>query len=173
MQKVLIFTTNHATMKLIKLTAFSLFLLASVLTLSSCEKDAEAKKTYLYAKTGIPMTGAQNVPASTSSAVGSLDVTYIKGTRQLSYKFSWTGLTGAPTGVGIYGLAPLGYAVSPTTPIQTIALTGLTATGSYSGTLLVDGVVIKEQDLLNGLYYVLIRTAANPGGEIRAQIKFQ
>lgn len=159
-------------MKWIKLTAISLSLFATLLTLNSCEKDAEAKKAVLFAKTEIPMTGAQVVPANASPALGKLDVTYIKGTKSLSYKFTWGGLTGNPTGIGIHGLAPIGYGASAT-PIQVIPITGLTANSSYSGNLLVDGVAVKEENLLNGLYYVMIKTAANPNGEIRAQIIFQ
>ena len=52
--------------------------------------------------------------------------------------------------------------------------------GTISGTLFIDGVALKEADLLNGLYYMNLHTnGANPnggtygGGEIRAQIEFQ
>jgi len=38
--------------------------------------------------------------------------------------------------------------------------------------LFVDEVLITEENLLNGVYYVSIRTAAFPLGELRAQIKF-
>ncbi|MCE2704544.1 MAG: hypothetical protein LW624_03650 [Terrimonas sp.] len=44
--------------------------------------------------------------------------------------------------------------------------------GTYSGRLFVDEVLITEENLLNGVYYVSIRTAAFPLGELRAQIKF-
>ena len=119
------------------------------------------------------MSGAQNVPASTSSALGTMDVSYIKGTKQLNYKITWSGLSGNPTGIGVYGLAPAGFGLPPTTPFQTISVTGLTANGTYSGNLLVDEVAVKEENVLNGLYYIAIRTAAFPAGEIRGQIKFQ
>ena len=157
----------------IKLTAFPLLVFVALLVFSSCEKNAEKKIQTDFAKNGILLTGAQVVPTSTSPALGSLNVFYTRETRILSYTITWSGLSGAPNGFGIYGLAPVGYGVSPATPIQTIATTGMTATGTYSGTLLIDGVVIREEDLLNNLYYVLIRTATYPAGEIRAQIKFQ
>ena len=47
-----------------------------------------------------------------------------------------------------------------------------TPTGTYSGSVLVDGTAINETDLLNGLYYFNFHTALNPGGEIRGQIEF-
>lgn len=160
-------------MKLLKLTALPSLLLALLFVVASCEPDAELKKTTDFQKRDIPMTGAQVVPTSASPALGKLNVFYTKETRILTYDFTWSGLSGNPIGIGVYGLAPEGYAVSPTTPIQTISTSGTTTIGSKSGTLLCDGFVIKEQDLLNGMYYIMIRTAAYPAGEIRAQIKFQ
>lgn len=160
-------------MKLIRLTALTSVVFAFAIFFISCEKIAEEKKTTDYEKTNIPMTGAKVSPTSSSTALGSLNISYSKETRTLSYSFNWSGLSGNPTGIGVFGLAPEGYSVPPTTPVQTISTSGLLATGKYSGTLLADGAVIKEQDLLNGMYYIQIRTAAYPAGEIRAQIKFQ
>ncbi|MCC6308891.1 MAG: CHRD domain-containing protein [Chitinophagaceae bacterium] len=160
-------------MKLIRLTALTTMAFALLVGITSCEKNAEKKKTTDYQKNNIPMTGAKVVPTSASPALGNLNVFYTKETRLLNYSFSWSGLSGNPIGVAIYGPVPEGYAINPATPIQTISTTGLTTTGSKSGNLLADGVVIKELDLLNGMYYVQIRTAAYPAGELRAQIKFQ
>ena len=164
---------NQATMKLIKLTAYSLLVIALPIVLASCEKSAEAKKVNLYAKSNIVMSGAQNVPASTSNALGSMDVSYIRGTKLLNYKVTWSGLSGNPTGFGLYGPAPLGFGLPPTTPLQTISVTGLGTSGTYSGNLLVDGSLVKEEAVLSGLYYIAIRTAAFPAGEIRGQIILQ
>jgi hypothetical protein len=172
------FYQNTATMKLMKLTVLPLLLLMCILAFTSCEKNADKKIQTDFSKSGIVMTGAQETPATTSSALGSLDVYYTRETRILTYKFTWAGLTGPVTVFHIHGLAPVGYQAAV---IQTFVTTGITpcspngptSCGTYSGTLLVDGTVIKEQDLLNGLYYVNIHTAANPGGEIRGQIRFQ
>jgi CHRD domain len=158
-------------MKLIKLTALTSLLFVFIIGASSCEKNAEKKKNTDYQKNDIPMTGPKVVPTSASTALGSLSVFYTKETRLLTYSFTWSGLSGNPTGIGIYGLAPAGYATA--TKVQTISTSGKLATGSASGTLLADEAVVKEQNLLNGLYYVQITTAAYPAGEIRAQIIFQ
>jgi len=174
LQKLLIFTPNTKQMKLLRLTALTSLAFALLVTATSCEKNAEKKKTTDYQRNNIPMTGAKVVPTSASPALGNLNVFYTKETRMLSYSFTWSGLSGNPSvGIGVYGLAPEGYAVSPTAPVQTISTTGLTSTGTYSGTLLADGSVVKEQDILNGNYYIQLRTAAYPAGEIRAQISFQ
>ncbi len=162
-------------MKLFKLTALPILAGASLMMLSSCEPDSELKKTMEYRKNDIPITGSKVVPANGSAALGKLNVFYNRETKLLTYSYNWSGLAANPSGMGIYGLAPAGYAVSPTTPVQTISTSGTTAaTGTRSGTLLIDGFAVKEQDLLNGLYYLLIRTnnTTYPFGEIRAQITF-
>ena len=158
-----------------KLTAFLSILLLSLFAFVACEPDSETKIPTHYQKTGIVMSGAQETPPNASSALGTLDVTYIKGTKLLSYKYTWTGLADTITGIHIHGLAPVGYLAGI---VQNILTTRNEAQypfrgGSASGSLLVDGVVIKEENLLNGLYYLNIHTKTYPGGEIRGQIKFQ
>lgn len=166
--------TNHANMKLLKLTAFTSILFVALLGFNSCQNDDELAKTNEYAKTGIVMSGAQETPPVATSALGSLDVTYNKSTKMLTYKVTWSGLTGIPSAMHIHGLAPVSY---PAGIVQTILsapnATTFPASGTYSGSLLVDGVVVKEVDLLNGLYYLNIHTATYPSGELRGQIKFQ
>lgn len=168
-------------MQLLKLTVLSSLLFAFAISFTSCEKEAEKKKTTLYVKTGLPITFAQEVPLPPvpSSAIGSLDVSYDKVTKILTYKFNWSGLTGPVTVFHIHGLAPTGF--GPAGVIQTFVNSAIvpctpgapTSCGSYSGTFLADGVKVKEDDILNGLYYVNIHTAANPSGEIKGQIRFQ
>jgi hypothetical protein len=170
-------------MKLIKLTALPLLLFTVLLAMVSCETDAELKKTTDYQKNGVLLTGAQETPANASSAIGSMDVSYSKETRTLVYKVSWTGLTDSVLLMHIHGLAPSGFAAGV---VQNIVTTSngifnqktngkftFAKTGTLSGTMLVDGVVVKENDLLNGMYYMNIHTTTFPNGEIRAQIKFQ
>jgi hypothetical protein len=74
-------------------------------------------------------------------------------------------------------MAPTGFPAAIIQNFSTSAITRCatvtnTSCGSYSGRLFADGVLVTEDNLLNGVYYVSIRTAANPAGEIRAQIKF-
>ena len=173
-------------MKRIKLTAYSLLLFSFILSITSCEKDAEKKITTDFSKTGIVLSGAQETPATTSSATGSMDVFYTRNTHILTYNVTWSGLTGAVTAMHIHGLAPKGYSatniiqniIASSNGIVTPNATLYGASGKFSGTLYIDGVVIKEQDLLNGYFYMQIHTAAypttsEPRGEIRGQIVFQ
>jgi hypothetical protein len=167
-------------MKWIRLTGSSFLAFALFLLFSSCEKDAETKKVYAYSKTNIPMTGAQVTPAvnpSPTAATGNLTVSYDKRTRILNYTFTWAGLTSVPIAVGIYGPAPVGYAALTSTglapALQSLSVSGLKIDGSITGALTVENVKIKEDELLDDLFYVQISSASYPTGEIRAQVKFQ
>lgn len=165
-------------MKLLKLSVLPVTLFACIVFLGSCESDAEQDRVTDFQKSGIIMSGAQETPANPSAAIGKLDVFYTKDTRTLTYSFSWSGLSGPVTAMHIHGLSPIGYAAGIVQTFSTSAIvrcptSSTTACGSYSGTFQVDGVVVKEQDLLNGMYYVNVHTATYPGGEIRGQIRFQ
>jgi CHRD domain len=170
-------------MRLIKLTAFSSLILAGALSLSSCEREAEEKKTFLYEKKGIVMSGAQETPAVASTSLGSMDVSYSKETKLLTYKVSWSGLADSVLLMHVHGLAPVSFAATVVQNIVT-ASNGIypqktagkftyAKSGTLTGTLLADGVVVKEDNILNGHYYINIHTSVYPGGEIRGQIKFQ
>lgn len=153
-------------MRLFKILSLASFLLVLV----SCNKDVDT--TVFYSKY-TALTPAQVVPAQAGAGTGSMEYTYTPVTKSLVYTIRWNGITGAPTAINIRGTATEGF--SSGTIIQSI--TGAASTsGSYSGTLLVDGIVVKEADLLGGKYYVNISTAASTTlgvqGEIRGQIKF-
>ncbi|MDP4261513.1 MAG: CHRD domain-containing protein [Bacteroidota bacterium] len=162
-------------MQLLKLTVLSSLLFAFAVSFISCEKDSERAKVLVYTKSDITMTGAQSVPASNSGALGSLNVTYNKTSKILSYTFNWTGLSAPPSKIYIYGPAPTGY--GSTTIKQTVLSAAnpalYPASGSFTGSVYVDDVLIIEQELLNYLYYVSIITPLYPQGEIRGQIRFQ
>ena len=178
-------------MKLIKLTVFASLIFSTIIMFTSCEPDAEIKKLTDFQKNGIIMSGAQEVPANSSTALGSMDVFYTRDTRILTYKVTWSGLTDSVVQMHIHGSSPSGFnapviqniivAATPNGSVGNGIFPQKTSAGKYtyaktgtiSGTLLVDGVFIKEQDLLNGLFYMNIHTIAFPGGEIRGQIVFQ
>lgn len=208
MQNLLIFTPNHAIMKLTQLTALALLCFVLSASFSSCEKDSEKDKMYAYSKSDIPITGAQIAPSpSPTSGLGTLSVSYDKRGKLLNYTINWSGLSDSVVAIRINGPAPVGFSalnaaftganptLYTTTPYIVLQqFTGATTApfkplypsmGSYTNVLQVDDVKVKEQDLLNGLYYVTIHTKtilpiAAPGsflyrwfGEIRAQIRFQ
>jgi len=173
-------------MKWIKLTAYSLFLFSFLLSITACEKEDEKKKQTDYSRGDIILSGAQETPANPSTATGTMYVFYSKTTKMLNYTVTWNGLTDSVENMHIHGVAPAGYAANP---VQNIVINSTPPTtlypqktsgkytfgksGTISNSLFVDGVTVKEVDLLNGLYYLNIHTKTYAGGEIRGQIVFQ
>lgn len=165
-------------MRLIKLTALPFLLAALFIGSTGCMKNADKRISREFVNTGIVLSGAQETPSVPSSAVGTMDVFYTRETRILSYNLKWSGLTGNVAAMHIHGLGPTGFIAGIVQTFSTSSIVRCptinnTTCGSFSGTLFVDGVVVKENDLLNGFYYLNIHTAAYPGGEIRGQITFQ
>lgn len=141
--------------------------ICSLLVMTSCEKEKEDK---VVTKTGLVLSGAQEVPVKTTPASGTADVSYNKKTRVLTYTVNWNALTGNPTGAHIHGTAAKG--VNAPIKHDFFSLFPKTPSGTFTNAVMVDGVALKEDSLLMGFYYFNIHTQMNPGGEIRAQIEF-
>lgn len=124
----------------------------------------------VVSKKGIVLSGANEVPVTASSATGTVDVSYNKTTKLLSFFLTWNNLSETPTGSHIHGPAAKGT----NAPIifDFFQKIQKTKSGSFSNSVLVDGTAINETDLLAGKYYFNIHSASFPGGEIRAQIEF-
>lgn len=151
-------------MRLPKLTAILLTL--AVLFLFSCKSTEEIEQENIYYG-NLPLSGSQEVPASGSAATGTIDANYNRLTKTLSYKITFSGLSGNATAAHIHGLAEPGINAGV---LQTFSSFPAATAGTYSGTLLIDGVKFTEENLLAGRYYVNIHTASKPGGEIRGQL---
>lgn len=147
---------------------FFLTVAASSLILSACQKGDHHKD--VITRQNLPVSGLQEVPQRDTKAYGSLDVCYNKKTKLLTFRVKWTGLTGNPVGSHIHGEAAKG--VNAGIKFDFTAPLPKTTSGSYTGSVIVDEVAIKEAGLLAGLYYVNIHTPAFPGGEIRGQVEF-
>lgn len=120
-------------------------------------------------KKGIAVTGAQEVPAASPAGSGTLDVSYNKSTKTLTYAATYTGMTDSVTMMHFHGPAEKGKNAGVVFPIQ-----GFTpgTSGSVSGTVKLDEVKLKEADLLGGKWYFNVHTTTHPGGEIRGQVEF-
>lgn len=113
-------------------------------------------------KLGGTLSAQQEVPPVTSGGTGMLDATFDKSTNKLVYKVTYSGLTGPATAAHFHGPAEsgknagvaVGFA-NPASPIEGEA----TLTPAQAA------------DLLAGKWYVNVHTAANRGGEIRAQVQ--
>ena len=113
------------------------------------------------------MSGSQETPAVTTSATGTIEATYNRLTKTLSYKVTFSGLSGNASAAHIHGLGEAGVAEGV---LQSFLGFPAATSGTYSGSLLIDGVKFKEEYLLGSRYYMNIHTAANGGGEIRGQL---
>lgn len=153
-----------------------MLLLISIFTLAfiSCSKSDwkhffDHKKDVISAR-NLPLTGSQEVPEKITPASGLVDVRYNKKTKTLEFDLSWKELTGIPTGAHIHGAAARGSNAG--IKYDFFALIPKTTSGSFSNSVIVDGIAIKEDNLLLGYYYFNIHTPTNSGGEIRGQIEF-
>jgi hypothetical protein len=146
-------------------TISKLFPLLALIALFSACQDHRLEE--IIEQKGIPLSGIQEVPFNSSQGTGTADVSYNKTTRRLTYTITFSGLTGNPTAGHIHASAPRGTNASVIIPFS-----GLPA--STSGTINGSAVITaaQETDLLNGLFYFNLHTAAFPGGEIRGQIEF-
>lgn len=151
-------------MRLLKLTAF--LLLLSIIFITSCKSTEEVEKENIYYGK-ITMTGAQETPAVTTSATGSIDANYNRFTKTLTYSVTFSGLSDSAVAAHIHGLGEQGV-MAPV--LQTFSPFPRRKEGSYSGALLIDGVKFTEDYLLGGRYYINIHSKTYTGGEIRGQL---
>ena len=108
----------------------------------------------------VPLSARNEVPPNASTATGAarldLDGSVLKWT------VTYSGVSGPVTAGHIHGPAPAGANAGVVIPFSGTA-SPITGSATLSAAQLAD--------LKAGLYYVNLHTAANPGGEIRGQIK--
>jgi len=102
------------------------------------------------------------VPPNTSTATGSADLDYDPASKKLSWKVTYSGLSGPPTAAHFHGPAEAGKNAGVAVAIPNIG----TSPAEGSATL----TDAQAADFTSGKYYVNVHTQANPGGEIRGQV---
>jgi len=120
-------------------------------------------------KKGIALTGSNEVPAVSPSGSGTLDVSYNKAAKTLTYSATWSGMTDSVTMMHFHGPAEKGTNAGVLYPITDFTPG---TSGTAMGTVKLDGVKLKEAELLGGKWYYNIHTKTHPGGEIRGQVIF-
>jgi len=164
-EKTPYFYRKYQSMRFPKLTALLLSL--PLFILISCSDDTEdVERDNIYYGT-ISMTGAQETPPVTTAATGTIDANYNRLTKTLSYSIVFSGLVDSAVAAHVHGLGETGI-LAPV--VQTFANFPRRKAGSYSGSLLVDGVKITETDLLANRYYINIHSKTYGNGEIRGQL---
>lgn len=108
------------------------------------------------------LDGKAEVPANASAATGTADIDYDPATKKLSWKLSYSGLSGPATAAHFHGPAEAGKNAG-----VAVAIPNATSSPVEGSATLTDA---QAADLMAGKYYVNIHTAANPGGEIRGQV---
>jgi hypothetical protein len=108
------------------------------------------------------LDGASEVPPTTSAGKGTADIDYDAATKKVTWKLTYSGLTGPATAAHFHGPAEAGKNAG-----VAIAIANATSSPVDGNATLTDA---QAADLLAGKYYVNIHTAANPGGEIRGQV---
>ena len=101
------------------------------------------------------------MPATTSSGTGTADLDYDAATKKLSWKLTYSGLSGPATAA---------HFQAPPRPARMPASRSRSRACQQPGQRLGDANRREAADLLAGKLYVNIHTAANPGGEIRGQV---
>jgi CHRD domain len=142
-----------------------LALVASVALVGCMEKSEGMKQNAMRAgKTvTVQLSGAQEVPPVTGAGTGTAVLTLDQASQAVTWKLSWSGLTGDVAAAHFHGPAAPGANAGVVAPIG--------GAGMQSPS---EGVVTltaaQWADLMAGKDYINIHTAANKGGEIRGQI---
>jgi hypothetical protein len=111
------------------------------------------------------LTPAEEVPpAADSKGTGTAELRVDSRTNEMTWKVSYSGLTGPATAGHVHGPAAKGANAGVVIPFTTLTPGATSAEGK--------GTMTQAQygDLAAGLYYVNIHTAKYPGGEVRGQL---
>jgi hypothetical protein len=108
------------------------------------------------------MDAKSEVPPNASPATGTADIDYDPATKKLSWKVTYSGLSGAATAAHFHGPAEVGKNAG-----VAVAIPNATTSPAEGSATLTDA---QAADFLAGKYYVNVHTQANPGGEIRGQV---
>ncbi len=112
-------------------------------------------------KMKLNLNAASEVPPNDSAGKGAADVTYDTATKLLTWKVTYSGLTGPATMAHFHAPAEPGKNAGVVVPFKD------PSSGTEGSATLTDA---QAADLLAGKMYVNVHTAAHPGGEIRAQV---
>ena len=128
-------------------------------------------QTSLYLCT---LLGASEVPATSSTATGSFSATLDEGAKTLTWSLDLPSITNATLAhihLGAAGVSgPPVVTLFTSVPAGSVSISGTSGPGDVGGPFTGnwDGFVAA---LKSGDVYVNVHTSANPGGEIRGQIR--
>ena len=109
------------------------------------------------------LTGPAEAPPTTSTGTGTLTATYDTDTKKLEWTVNYSGLTGPAIAAHFHGPAPLGKAAPIEVPLKAPLDSPMTGSATLTDA--------QAKDLMDGMMYFNIHTAANKPGEIRGQME--
>ena len=139
------------------MTRSTLLLAAALCGLASIAARAETVKFHGT------MSPTSEVPPKATDGKGTVDGTLDTATKVLTYKMDYTGLSGPATAAHFHGPAEPGANAGVLVPIASPLASPVSGTATLTDA--------QVADLRSGKVYVNVHTAANPGGEIRGQLK--
>jgi CHRD domain len=134
-------------------TMFAMLALGAAITFAG-PAFADKYKAALDAKS--------EVPPNASAATGSADIDYDTATKKLSWKVSYSGLTGPASAAHFHGPAEAGKNAGVEVAIPNAGTSPVEGSATLTDA--------QAADLVGGKLYINVHTAANPGGEIRGQV---
>ncbi|MEO6118006.1 MAG: CHRD domain-containing protein [Methylotenera sp.] len=132
--------------------------LSSIFFINACGMSQNSDVIKLTAD----LTAEKEVPPTNSKGNGKANLEYSKKIRELRWTINYEGLTGPITAAHFHGPATVSENAEPTIPIEGNLASPIIGTAILTAT--------EENDLMKGKWYLNLHTAANPKGEIRAQI---
>ena len=110
---------------------------------------------------GAELKGTSEVPPASSTATGSVTMTFDTVSKQLEWKGSYSGLSGDATAAHVHGPAEVGTNAGVAIAIPSFK-------SPFTGTAALSDA--QAADLTMGRLYVNVHTAKFPDGEVRGQI---
>lgn len=132
----------------------------AALVLAGCGQMRPSQKMDIYEAR---LAGTQEVPPVNTAANGTAEIQLNTNTNVLTWKVTYTGLSGAATGAHIHGPAGPGQNAGVVIPFTNVTAQPISGQATITPA--------QFGDLAAGLWYVNVHTAANPGGEIRGQLR--
>ena len=129
---------------------------------AACVLSAVAGAQAEILKYSVEMRGANEVPPNDSPGIGHADVTFETDTRKLSWRVTYSGVTGPIIGMHFHGSTLPGQNAGILLPFR----------GSLVSPVEGTAVLTEAQasDLTGGRWYINAHTSNHPGGELRGQV---
>lgn len=129
------------------------------LGLAGCSSMSASPKMDTY---HARLSASQEVPANPSAGTGTADVQFNSSTNTVSWKVTYSGLSGPATAGHIHGPAAAGANAGVQVPFNNVTAQPIQGQAQLTPA--------QAADLAAGRMYVNLHTAKSPGGEIRGQL---